>query len=656
MTAKPTVRSYLVPGKPASREEAERLFFDDMAKHPGKRKGDPRTYIKVVEYVPWTPKTAGAISWVFDEEAGKAAEAVPEASTEPRQSPGPAKVGAPSAPAPKLMVPLSAIVITGENPRTAMDAEELESLKESIKAIGQKEPVKVRLLEGGRYELISGHRRVRALTELGGAEAWAVIDEVDAKRRKLEMLVVNLNREDLNPVDIALALRDTLEKVPGMTEAELGKACGHKQAWVSNHLRLLKAPKQLQDRLISREITPRHVQLVLPFDGFDVLKDILKEWGRKGWDITVAELDDLVRDGVRRSNSVMCLKRLPYGMEEIEPYLEMDGCRQCIGTKAVELEDWNGAKQPYCLDAKCWKRKVADAKRALSKARAERAKAKGGTSADIIDKDRYQVQYLSSAPFDVKECLTCDSRKRMASSLAPVCEDRDCAYKKQMDWESKQRRLGGEIDDARRRALEIVVDGIGKDPKRLDAAKAIALRALAWRFRFYGHDCAEALRPWIKGEDLGRDPDCRKVLERIEAAGKVDAALARIAFFACCTTGENQGLTSSLLFDLKVLEEDPAAELVKKREQMASDKRASARELGRILKGGASKPETKAQVKEVPSKKSTRSKASGDEHPTFKLAQVADATGAVDDPSASDDEEDDDPEDGADEDGFEEES
>ena len=199
----------------------------------------------------------------------------------------------------KTMIPLDRIVITGENPRATMDEEQLKGLISSIKEVGQREPVNVRPLPDGRYELFSGHRRIRALRELGKTEAWAVVEEIDEKDRKLLMGVHNLNREDLNPADLARWLDDTLREHPEMSQETLARICGHHQAWISNHLRLLKAPEELRAMIISQEITPAHVQILLPITDkpeYGKVLALMKENVRDNGGITVKRLQHLIDD------------------------------------------------------------------------------------------------------------------------------------------------------------------------------------------------------------------------------------------------------------------------------------------------------------------------------------------------------------------------
>lgn len=142
------------------------------------------------------------------------------------------------------------VVPEGANPRRTFDAEALAELTESVRQYGILEPLVVRPAAGGGFELVAGERRLRAAREAGLATVPVVVRELsDAQADELR-LVENLQRQDLNPVEEAEALRRLLER-HGYTQEQLTARLGKSQPWISNRLRLLELPEEVRD-LISR--------------------------------------------------------------------------------------------------------------------------------------------------------------------------------------------------------------------------------------------------------------------------------------------------------------------------------------------------------------------------------------------------------------------
>jgi len=157
-------------------------------------------------------------------------------------------------------IPIDAIDPNPEQPRRRFEAAELDSLSDSIRRHGVLQPVVVRRA-GDRYELVVGERRWRASRVAGLPTIPAVIADVDSKDRLEIALVENVQRHDLNPMELAhafSALADT-----GMTQEEIGKRVSLDRSTVANHLRLLELPKSLQEDVESRRLTLGHAKALL---------------------------------------------------------------------------------------------------------------------------------------------------------------------------------------------------------------------------------------------------------------------------------------------------------------------------------------------------------------------------------------------------------
>jgi ParB family chromosome partitioning protein len=160
-----------------------------------------------------------------------------------------------------LYVPIDRIVPNPRQPRRIFDEAEIDSLAASIREHGVLQPLVLRS-RGEGYELIIGERRWRASQRAGLSEVPAVV--LDATDRSvLEMAVVeNVQRADLNPIELAEAFRVLVEE-EDMTQEDVGRRVGLDRSSVANHLRLLELPADIQQDLASRTITLGHAKAIL---------------------------------------------------------------------------------------------------------------------------------------------------------------------------------------------------------------------------------------------------------------------------------------------------------------------------------------------------------------------------------------------------------
>jgi len=147
-------------------------------------------------------------------------------------------------------------------PRTRMDKESLAELAESIKAQGVMQPVLVRPVSAGRYEIIAGERRWRAAQMAGLTEVPALIREVPDEDALAMSLIENIQREDLNPLEEALGIQRLIKEF-GMTHQAAGQALGSSRSAVSNLLRLLHLPAPVQELMMQGKIDMGHGRALL---------------------------------------------------------------------------------------------------------------------------------------------------------------------------------------------------------------------------------------------------------------------------------------------------------------------------------------------------------------------------------------------------------
>jgi len=147
-------------------------------------------------------------------------------------------------------------------PRREFDAETLRELADSIAAQGVIQPIIVRPVENGRYELIAGERRWRASQQAGLDEIPVVIKEVTEEAAMAMGLIENIQREDLNPLEEATALNRLLNEF-GLTHQEVAKAVGKSRTTVTNLMRLLELNEDVKELLESRRLEMGHARTLL---------------------------------------------------------------------------------------------------------------------------------------------------------------------------------------------------------------------------------------------------------------------------------------------------------------------------------------------------------------------------------------------------------
>jgi ParB family transcriptional regulator, chromosome partitioning protein len=189
-------------------------------------------------------------------------------------------------------LPVSLIKPNPSQPRTKFDPDALAALAASIEATGVVQPLLVRPLPDGSYELVAGERRWRAAQQAGVDKVPAVIrDQAEAERLQAA-LIENMVREDLNPVEEARACAALVEDL-GLTKEELAKRVGRSRPAVSNLIRLLELPDEALEMLESGDLSEGHGKALLGVPGNDVRRRLARDAARGEW--SVRETEERVR-------------------------------------------------------------------------------------------------------------------------------------------------------------------------------------------------------------------------------------------------------------------------------------------------------------------------------------------------------------------------
>lgn len=165
-------------------------------------------------------------------------------------------------------VALDAIDVNPNQPRRHFSQEELTELAQSIQSVGLIHPPVVRPLSDGKYELVSGERRFRA-SQLAGMKTMKVLVRDSSTAISAQAaLIENIQRVDLNPIEVAKALRSLIEQF-GYPQDDLANRIGKKRSTVANYLRLLALPKNIQDGVTNETISMGHAKAILALEGFE---------------------------------------------------------------------------------------------------------------------------------------------------------------------------------------------------------------------------------------------------------------------------------------------------------------------------------------------------------------------------------------------------
>jgi ParB family chromosome partitioning protein len=163
---------------------------------------------------------------------------------------------------PYKLLPIYKVEPNKDQPRQDFDEEELQALSESIAVHGVIQPLTVRELPSGYYQIIAGERRWRAARMANLSEIPAVVIEADDKKAMELALIENLQRQDLNPMEEALGYQSLIQEY-GLTQEETSARVGKSRSAVANALRLLQLPEPIMDMLRNGKLTAGHARAVL---------------------------------------------------------------------------------------------------------------------------------------------------------------------------------------------------------------------------------------------------------------------------------------------------------------------------------------------------------------------------------------------------------
>jgi ParB family chromosome partitioning protein len=211
-----------------------------------------------------------------------------------------------------------------DQPRRRFDPESISTLAVSIAEAGMIQPILVRPLPDGRFELIAGERRWRAAREAGLEVVPALIRDDDAATRMQTALIENVAREDLNPVDEARACAALVEDL-GLTKEELARRLGRSRESISNLVRLLNLPDDVLDLLSEGKLSQGHGRAILIAKGNDVRRRLARDAVAAGWSVRETE------DRANRSGEVPSAKVIAHPDQQAALTRAEDALERALG-------------------------------------------------------------------------------------------------------------------------------------------------------------------------------------------------------------------------------------------------------------------------------------------------------------------------------------
>ena len=209
-------------------------------------------------------------------------------------------------------------------PRTEFDEEALRELAASIKAIGIVQPITVRAVEEGKYEIIAGERRFRASKLAGLSTIPAYIRKTEDDSLLELALIENIQREDLNAIEVAISYQRLIDEC-NLTQDGLSERVGKKRATIANYLRLLRLPAQIQLAVRDKKISMGHARAILGVEDPDtqlmIFEQILE------YDFSVRKVEEIVRElvhpQVEEPAEAPVVEDKPKKSNEIGDYIEL---------------------------------------------------------------------------------------------------------------------------------------------------------------------------------------------------------------------------------------------------------------------------------------------------------------------------------------------
>jgi ParB family chromosome partitioning protein len=223
-------------------------------------------------------------------------------------------------------------------PRREFEATALMELSQSIEREGIIQPLLVRLTAPDEYQIIAGERRWRAAKSAGLTEVPVIVRTADDEQALELAIVENIQREDLNPIELAMAFQRMAAEL-GLSHDQIGQKTGKQRVTITNAVRLLQLPTDVQQMIGSKQLSPGHARALLKFDDEDLQRELAIRCVREGW--SVRQIEEFTRPNAGLSDRKLRRKNeaKPLDPNVKEAISEME---RVLGTKVRIVEKAHG--------------------------------------------------------------------------------------------------------------------------------------------------------------------------------------------------------------------------------------------------------------------------------------------------------------------------
>lgn len=226
-----------------------------------------------------------------------------------------------------------------DQPRQGIDPGSIETLATSIRERGVLQPVLVRPVANGRFELVAGERRWRAAQAAGQLKVPAIVKDIPDDRLLEMALIENIQREELNPMDEASAYRTLIDEM-GLTQEDVARRVGKQRVTISNMLRLLGLARPVQARVRSGELSMGHARALAGIENLEVQAEVAATVVRQG--LSVRQVEALVNRSIRDTTGKAAKRQAPRRDPNVVS-AEQD-LQRALGTKVRIVQGKNGGR------------------------------------------------------------------------------------------------------------------------------------------------------------------------------------------------------------------------------------------------------------------------------------------------------------------------
>jgi len=231
-------------------------------------------------------------------------------------------------------LPIEHVTPNPNQPRRDFDESALIELAQSIERDGIIQPIIVRKTGSNQYQIIAGERRWRA-AKLGGLQQIPVIVRTADDQQALELAIVeNIQREDLNPIELATAFQRMATEL-GLSHDQIGQKTGKERTTITNSVRLLQLPEELKGMVAGRKLSPGHARALLKFEDEHTQREIAQRCVTEGW--SVRQIEQFTRPQTKAQKP-----KPPDGPTDPNVKFALTELERVLGTKVRIIENRNG--------------------------------------------------------------------------------------------------------------------------------------------------------------------------------------------------------------------------------------------------------------------------------------------------------------------------